>query len=245
MSEQINAPSKCILLADDSLPGLLAVKAMLCKRNHVVTTAADGEEAVELAYRQAFDLLLLDEHMPGLRGSQVVAALRAEPGPNQQARIIALSGESSPEVLATMRAAGFDDCIAKPVTAEQLDILLEVPAVVENSEESAVLEQLFSDLGNAAASRLLGLFVEELQQLTSRLRSAQASSDEEELLAVAHILKNSAALYGAEALAELASNINEQGERGDMSMAQPLLEHCEQAVRAATARLAVAGGNTQ
>ncbi len=243
MTEQQASSGGAILVADDSLPGLLAVKAMLGKRGCDVDTAADGEQALALATQRRFALILLDEHMPKMRGSEVVAELRGNPGPNQFTRVVSLSGEHSEMVLDEMRCAGFDDCIAKPVSAAQLDKLFDTEQDESNeSVYSSVLDQLYADLGTASASRLLGLFVDELNQMCERLAAARDSGNEAELLAVAHILKNSAALYGAQALADLAQQVNEQGARGDVSMASEMIQHCENAAQAAAVRLAVAGG---
>ena len=49
-----------------------------CKHwGHEVTTAASGEEALALAEKQSFDLIILDLNMPGLSGLDVLDRLNA------------------------------------------------------------------------------------------------------------------------------------------------------------------------
>ncbi|WP_027874651.1 response regulator [Spongiibacter marinus] len=238
MTVQESSKRDTVLLADDSLPGLLTVKAMLTKLGYQVSTVANGGEALQLASQQAFDIILLDEHMPVLRGSEVVRQIRQTRGPNASTRVVALSGEASASALSNMRESGFDDCIEKPVIASQLENLMRGDTGEPASPTySSALEQLYVDLGEESASRLLGLFVQELAQLRDRLLTARDRGDETEILAVAHILKNSAAMYGAASLAELALRINDEGARGDVSQAAPLIELCDKAAEAARTRL--------
>ena len=66
-----------ILLVDDEATIRLTLGAMLERAGYSVTVADNGEEAVTLLGRQAFDLLLVDMKMPGMDGMQVIAAARA------------------------------------------------------------------------------------------------------------------------------------------------------------------------
>ncbi len=197
-----------ILLADDSLPSLYATKAMLEKLGYEVDTADNGDKALSLAMRETFAYLLLDEFMPGQRGSEVARALRETDGPNQQTRIFALTGATESQEQAEILAAGIDAIISKPVNAARLAAELTPADSRENILDQSTLDTLQDDLGEATAKRLLGLFAKELAELTQRLASDPGNADD--VSAVSHILKNSAALYGATELANTAREINEQ-----------------------------------
>ena len=83
--------------------------------------ADNGREALELAGEQAFDLLLLDIHMPELDGFQVAQAVRErERTAGGHLPIIALTARSRKEDRRQCLAAGMDDFLTKPVQAADL-----------------------------------------------------------------------------------------------------------------------------
>ena len=105
-----------ILLAEDSEFSAQFMLQLLARHNHRVELACNGREALALAAQGAFDLLLLDLHMPELDGFEVVEAIRR----NEQAKgghlpIIALTARSSLRDRERSLAAGMDDFLAKPI----------------------------------------------------------------------------------------------------------------------------------
>lgn len=80
-----------ILVVDDEEMVRMVIKAVLAYRGYQVTEAQDGEEAVKLygADPQAYDLVLLDLHMPRLNGHEALLRIRQV---NPQARAVMLSG---------------------------------------------------------------------------------------------------------------------------------------------------------
>jgi PAS domain S-box-containing protein len=116
-----------ILLMDDEEPVRTTVAAMLRRLEHSVTTAACGEEALELYARALaedapFELVLLDLTVRGgLGGLETLKRLRAiEPG----FHAVVISGYSDDPVVSSHRAHGFDDRLEKPFTMGQLGELL-------------------------------------------------------------------------------------------------------------------------
>jgi DNA-binding response OmpR family regulator len=83
-----------VLLVDDEVTIRLTLGALLERAGYGVTVADNGEEAVTLLERQAFDLLLVDMKMPGMDGVQVIAAARAR---QPDIAIIVLTGHGSLE----------------------------------------------------------------------------------------------------------------------------------------------------
>ena len=69
---------KKILVADDKDTGRELVRTVLEYSGHQVFEASDGEGAVAEARRIQPDLIILDIHMPGLDGFQVIEKLRSE-----------------------------------------------------------------------------------------------------------------------------------------------------------------------
>ena len=229
-----------ILLADDSLPSLFATKAMLEKLGYEVETADNGETALSLAKQEKFSCILLDEFMPGHRGSEVARAIRETEGPNQQTPLFALTGTTESQERAEILAAGVDTIISKPVDATRLAAALTPVDSEKNILDQVTLDTLQDDLGEATAKRLLGLFAKELAELSQRLASDPGNVDD--VTAVSHILKNSAALYGATELANKAREINEHTQLTAENAAQAAAELCklsDQALSSVQSHLAI------
>jgi PAS domain S-box-containing protein len=65
-----------ILLVDDRPENLIALKAILRRDNYRLTTASSGEEALQLALREGFTVILLDVVMPSMDGFEVAHYLK-------------------------------------------------------------------------------------------------------------------------------------------------------------------------
>jgi CheY-like chemotaxis protein len=98
-----------ILLVDDNRQGLIARRSLLQELGCNISTAANGEEALELFTRKKFDLIITDYKMPRMDGIDLIKRIRnVEPG----ARIILLSGFVEPLGL-NEQTTGADVVIAK------------------------------------------------------------------------------------------------------------------------------------
>ncbi len=110
-----------ILAAEDNEFNAQLLEQLLGRRGHQVRVATSGREALALAEDGAFDLLLLDVHMPELDGFQVVRAVRErERTAGGHLPIIALTARSRNEDRERCLAAGMDDFLAKPIQAADL-----------------------------------------------------------------------------------------------------------------------------
>ena len=75
--------------------------------------------------------------------------------------------------------------------------------------QAHVLAQLEQDVGSLTLVRLVNLFINELEEMRVRLKNAIDEQDEDNIKDIMHVLKNSAALYGALSLAALASQLHD------------------------------------
>lgn len=98
-----------ILVVDDDLPILILMRSLLHEFGFDAVTAATGQEAIAHARQKAPSLVLLDKNMPGMRGDEVVRALRAE---FSELPILILSGD--PVSKAELKALGADGAVQKP-----------------------------------------------------------------------------------------------------------------------------------
>ena len=133
-----DAPAARILLVDDHPMNRELGEALLTLAGCVVQTAEDGAQAVEAARRGAFDLVLMDVHMPGMDGLAATRAIRALPAPAGVVPIVALSADVRPEQFALCCQAGMTDYVAKPI---QRDLLLAAVARALAPEDAAAQAQ--------------------------------------------------------------------------------------------------------
>jgi len=117
-----------ILVAEDIVANQLLITRLLAKFGHQVTLAKNGVEAVEHFSRDAFDLVLMDRHMPQLDGLDATRQCRrleqTRGTSRQRTPIIALTAESKGEGTADYADAGIDDHLPKPFSVQQLKDIL-------------------------------------------------------------------------------------------------------------------------
>ena len=108
-------------MADDD-PAILELNETLVEREgHEVVAVESGADALRVLSKQRFDVIFLDEEMPGMSGVDVLKKIRAgEPADAKRQIVFALSGNSADEDRARLLAAGFDACFGKPFRAEEL-----------------------------------------------------------------------------------------------------------------------------
>jgi response regulator RpfG family c-di-GMP phosphodiesterase len=108
-----------VLIVDDEAGIRRFCNLALTGEGLICEEASDGQEALEFASREPFDLVLLDIDMPRLNGIETCRRLRARPTLPHQ-KIIMLSGRVSPDELARLLLAGADDSLCKPFTLVQV-----------------------------------------------------------------------------------------------------------------------------
>jgi len=104
-----------VLIVDDEPINRLVLHAMLEEHGLRVAEAASGEDALQMLAAERFDLILLDVRMPGIDGIEVLARLRRETGPSQDAPVVAVTGDTS-RTVEEYRSLGFARVIAKPIS---------------------------------------------------------------------------------------------------------------------------------
>lgn len=111
-----------ILLADDEELGRTVTTALLQRRGHLVTEAANGTELLELLRQQSFDIVLSDISMPDMDGLEVARIIRSGElvGVDQQIPVIAMTAHAFQNEVESFLAAGFNAYAAKPVNFDEL-----------------------------------------------------------------------------------------------------------------------------
>ena len=108
-----------ILVAEDNPLNFELVRDILEADGHAVSWAKDGEEAVDEAHRQPFDLVLLDLHMPRLDGLQVLEAIRSDEK-LRLVKVVVVSADAMGGVAEVVLGAGADGYLTKPLEIHTL-----------------------------------------------------------------------------------------------------------------------------
>ncbi len=119
--------SRRILVVDDDEVGLLSAAQLLEKTGYAVTTATDGQQALNLVSDKDFDLVLMDVQMPGMNGVETTKAIR-EGAASKEKRaipIIAMTAYAMTSDKERFLAAGMDGYVAKPVDMGELMKVIE------------------------------------------------------------------------------------------------------------------------
>jgi len=108
-----------ILVADDDPDIIDLIASILRADHHDVVTASDGAQALEAAFRERPDVVIIDLKMPKTDGFEVIRRLRARFGARQMA-IIVLTASNDEGSAAQGFAGGADDFLVKPFTPSNL-----------------------------------------------------------------------------------------------------------------------------
>lgn len=113
-----------VLLAEDNSVNRMVAERVLEKAGHRVVAVSDGVQAVAALGKQAFDVVLMDVHMPEMDGFEATRRIRALPGPAAHTPIIALTAHVLAGDEERCIAAGMDAYLAKPFKSAELLALL-------------------------------------------------------------------------------------------------------------------------
>ena len=110
-------PKKRILVVDDEPFVCDAVKMMLAFDGHDVVTANDAKEALVIFEKNKFDLVITDFAMPGMKGDELAAAIKAR-APRQPVVMITAYAEMLQS--SGKKLPGVDFLVSKPFLLEHL-----------------------------------------------------------------------------------------------------------------------------
>jgi len=103
-------------VVDDDPQILRTVRTNLTGRGYEVTTAPNGETAVEILSAEAIDLVVLDLSLPGMDGQEVIRRVRAF----SEVPILVLSVREAQDEKIAALDAGADDYVTKPFAMGEL-----------------------------------------------------------------------------------------------------------------------------
>jgi signal transduction histidine kinase len=106
-----------VLMADDSLVNRRIARRFLEKWQIEMDEASDGKEAIQLFFKNKYDFLLIDLHMPGMDGHETIEAIRKV---DTKTPAIAFTAAVLPDMRKRLLSEGFTDLLQKPFRPEDL-----------------------------------------------------------------------------------------------------------------------------
>ncbi len=210
-----------VLVAEDNAINQKVARRMLERWECEVHIVETGVEALQAVSDGAYDLLLLDCHMPIMDGYEACRTLRArEQASGTHLPVIAMTANAMSGDREQCLAAGMDDYVRKPVKPEELygaiARLVATPAAAAAQPEPATDPVLdLDDLRQAAggdeslALELLKEFLATAPGIFEPLLEALEEADLRAARLAAHNLKGSAWAIGAHALGAALQRIED------------------------------------
>lgn len=112
-----------VLLVEDNEATALLAGELLAWTGQNVTIAPNGKEAVALAQKNFYDLILMDINMPVMNGVEATKIIRKS-GACSETRIVGVTAFGSPDEIASFQSSGMCLVLPKPLTSEVLEKIL-------------------------------------------------------------------------------------------------------------------------
>ncbi|MFO0635438.1 MAG: response regulator [Nannocystaceae bacterium] len=154
-----------VLLVDDEAAIRKVIERMLEAEGYEVLHASDGAEALELAWREPVDTIVLDMRMPGMSGLDVCRQLRADPR-TEHTPVVFVTGMADRQFRRDALHAGATDFLAKPF--DEIELLARLRNSVRIKLYYDGLARERSDLRGAVQRQLA-----ELEGASARLERLQ------------------------------------------------------------------------
>ena len=225
-----------VLVVEDNPVNQQLAQRQLERLGLVPTIVGSGEEAMEaLAEHDGFAVILMDQQLPGMSGTDTTRRIRNLPGRAAAIPVVGVSASASSADHEEFTAAGMDAYISKPASLGDLSrVIAEVvnaaggshavvpvagaampeadPHTREAAVDVAVLTRLSDELGSSGV--VASLVQTYLGELDVRIASMAdpAVHGLTDAKGVAHTLKSSSRLVGALALGAESERIEKGGE---------------------------------
>ncbi len=136
-----------LLWVDDEIELLKAYVIFLEKKEYEVVTATNGQDALDLCQERSFDLIFLDEHMPGLSGLETLSRIK-EISPTTPIVMVTKSEEEN--IMNQAIGSKIADYLIKPVNPNQIYLTLKKhlhKREIETEVTNTGYQQNFSKIG--------------------------------------------------------------------------------------------------
>lgn len=237
-------PPLRVLVAEDNAVNQQVARGLLARDGHRVTVVETGAAAVVAVRDGAFDVVLMDLHMPEMGGIEATRAIRALGGPAADVPIVAATAGAMDHEIRACLEAGMNAAVPKPIDPRVLNrTLADVTGAdaappgdpfsddleTEDEEDAAsvlergtapfepiLIDRLAQQLGSDFAQEMAEDFAGTADTALSEIAAARTSSDMAAWADAAHKLKSGAGTVGLREVWRLAEGIEQAAGAGDI-----------------------------
>ncbi|MBQ4436826.1 MAG: response regulator [Clostridia bacterium] len=237
--ESFRAPTARILIVDDTRMNLTVVVNLLKNTQMQIDTATSGADAVSMAQETAYDVILMDQRMPEMDGTEALHRIRASAGgASQNAPFVCLTADAVVGARERYLAEGFTEYLTKPVDAMSLEKLLMrylpahkvVRAEPPRQHEGREVEDDLAPLPAAGIDPEVGLrycqgdvamyrellweYARDAEAKTRDIEAAHRARDWKDYGIRVHSLKSTSRMIGASELSQLSARLESAADSG-------------------------------
>ncbi len=107
-----------LLLVDDEIPFAANLLKLLSRRGYQVSAVYDGDSALQIVQEQEFDVVVLDQNMPGRDGITILKELKKK---KPHIEVVILTGYGSVDLALDGFELGAFDYTTKPIQLSDLE----------------------------------------------------------------------------------------------------------------------------
>ena len=230
--ESFRAPDARVLVVDDTKMNLLVVENLLKKTGIKIDTALNGPDSVELAKNNAYDVILMDQRMPGMDGTEAMNEIKnLDNKLNANTPVICLTADVVRGAKERYLQMGFNDYLTKPIDSAKLEKMLieylpaEKTELVDKDSAAETAQEPESEFKKALKRNgvdvnigiaftgddedmymsLLGEYAAEEVEKSANINECYRTKDWKNYGVYVHSLKSTSKMIGASALAEIAA----------------------------------------
>lgn len=204
-----------ILLVEDNEMNTLLASAILQRTGAAITEAANGMEAIDLLKKRAFDVVLMDLHLPVMNGFDTTRYIRESL--KLEVPVIAITANVINGEESKCLKAGMNGFVSKPYTEKEL--LEKIQDIINITENSRMITVPASNAENAdlysismienvcqgnhsMIADMLKAFIKQVPVTVKDIKAAYRAKDFQSIYAAAHNIKPNIDILGINSLKE-------------------------------------------
>ncbi|MBS0589767.1 MAG: response regulator [Proteobacteria bacterium] len=214
-----------LLVADDQPANLLVLRRLLEKAGHKLCEVASGEHVLDALESESFDAVIIDLHMPGVGGLDVLKQARVmQAGAATATPFVVLSADATADAIRDCERAGAKAFLTKPIVVGRLlDVLAEIAGAdgksrspIDGQDDTASTDPVISSdvieelgemkLGDGFLALFIGECLRDAVRCIGEMEKSGSEQNWDSLRDHAHALKGVASNVGAARLVGVATS---------------------------------------
>lgn len=205
-----------LLLAEDNIVNRTVAIHQLERMGFQIDTAVNGLEAVQMASKKPYDVILMDVQMPEMDGLVATQTIREHPNPEKRPVILAMTAHAMQGDRERCIEAGMDDYLSKPVRPQELLAKLMDWLGADSQSVSKINWEYLHDLSEndeRFEREILDVYLRTSPELMKNLIEAIRTHSFPAAVRLAHTLRGSSRSIGANQFGDLCQEIESLAEQ--------------------------------